>query len=69
MLRSRERVDWLSQHPAVINAARIGVAFGQDPVQLLRDRGDPLLTEIRLAALEVHNRDEAERSRKADRRR
>ena len=64
MARSRERVDWLSQHPAVINAARIGVVFGQDPVHLLRDEGDPLITEIRLAALEVHNRDEAERSRK-----
>jgi hypothetical protein len=49
----------------VINAARVGQAFGQDPVALLRDEGDPLLTEIRLAALDVVGRDEEERARKA----
>jgi hypothetical protein len=61
----RERIDWLSRQSLVINAARIGQVFGQDPVALLRDEGDPLLTEIRLAALSVVNRDEAERARKS----
>lgn len=63
--RVRERVTWLSHHPMVINAARVGQTFGQDPIALLRDQGDPLLTEIRLAALDVVSRDEEERARKA----
>ena len=58
-------MEWLSRHPMVINAARIGSVFGQDPVALLRDEGDPLLTEIRLAALAVVNRDEQAQTRKA----
>jgi hypothetical protein len=68
-VRSRERVDWLSHHPLVINAARVGEVFGQDPIALLREEGDPLLTDIRLAALAVHNRDEEERGRRANRKR
>jgi hypothetical protein len=64
----RERVEWLSHHPLVINVARIGQTFGQDPVALLREGGDPLLTDIRQAAVNVVNRDEEERNRKANRR-
>lgn len=49
----------------MINVARIGHVFGQDPIALLRDQGDQLLTEIRLAALAVVNRDEEEKARKS----
>jgi len=52
----------------VINVARVGSVFGQDPVALLRDEGDLLLTEIRLAALAVVNRDEQAQTRKAGQR-
>lgn len=63
-----ERIEWLSQHPLVQLAARVGERFAMDPIAVLRDRGDPLLNEVRAAALLVTARDE-KRRQDAERRR
>lgn len=42
-------------------AARIGYTFGMDPVAVLRDEGDEVLTLIRIAALDVWAQDEKKR--------
>ncbi len=58
-------MEWLSHHPTIMNIARVAQAFGQDPVTLLRDGGDPFLTDVRIACLAVVSRDEEERARRS----
>lgn len=38
--------------------ARIAKAFGQDPVEMIRDSGDPLINLVRAAAYQVVQADE-----------
>jgi hypothetical protein len=59
-----ERIDWLAEQPQVISAARVAYTFGLDPVTLLRDGGDTLLTLIRAAALRIVQADERRAARK-----
>lgn len=64
-------MDWLSHHPQVEAAARIGYVFGMDPIAVLLD-SDDLKWMVRAAALEVYVRDEntrAKASAKSPRRR
>lgn len=47
--------DWLLEDPRVVNAARVGAAFGMDPVAVLN--GSRAQYSIRVAAAMVVNRD------------
>jgi hypothetical protein len=42
----------------VIAGARIAKTFGQDPVAMIRDGGDPLVSLVRAAAYQVVQADE-----------
>lgn len=57
-------MDWLTRHPQVEAAARIGYTFGLDPIAVLTD-SDDLKWMVRAAAFEVFTRDENAR-RKAE---
>jgi hypothetical protein len=56
--RAQGRIDWLAKHPQVVVAARIAKTFRQDPVVMLRDGGDFLVTLVRAAAYQVVQADE-----------
>jgi hypothetical protein len=62
-----DRVEWLSRHPTVQTAARVARTFRMDPVAVLDDGGDELLTHLRIAAMVIVGRDEEEAARKAKR--
>lgn len=55
-------MDWLTRHPQIEAAARIGAAFGMDPVTVLVD-SDELKWMVRAAAFEVTVRDEKARNK------
>lgn len=55
--RTEEKLKFLSHHPSVEAAARVGEIFGQDPVALLQDGGDDFLMLVRIAAAQVVERD------------
>lgn len=48
-------------------ASRIGAVFGMDPVTVLRDGGDELLMQLRVAAYQVWISDERARNAKSTR--
>lgn len=45
-------------------AGRLAKLFGLDPLMLLQDGGDPFVTQVRIAAARVVQRDEEEQQRK-----
>lgn len=53
-----DRIEWLQGNDLVRMAARIGERFKIDPITVLRDGGDSLLNEIRVAAMAVIAADE-----------